>query len=89
MMPEGVDADAVRGLIDSHFDLSLGSGLGKVKARMARIGHLDDCNDLALMAALCGCEMGLRMAGVTLQGSRVEPAPHHLGSQPFERACNA
>jgi len=42
--------------------MSLGTGLGKVKGRMFRIGHLGDCNDLTLMAALCGAN-GLQMAG--------------------------
>ena len=46
IMPEGVDADAVRKLIYERFDLSLGTGLGKLKGRMFRIGHLGDCNDL-------------------------------------------
>jgi alanine-glyoxylate transaminase/serine-glyoxylate transaminase/serine-pyruvate transaminase len=68
--PEGVDADAVRKLIHERFDLSLGTGLGKVKGRMFRIGHLGDCNDLTLMAALAGCEMGLKLAGVALAGQR-------------------
>jgi alanine-glyoxylate transaminase/serine-glyoxylate transaminase/serine-pyruvate transaminase len=61
IMPEGVDADAVRKLIYERFDCSLGTGLGKVKGRMFRIGHLGDCNDLTLMAALSGCEMGLKL----------------------------
>ncbi|MGG1945535.1 aminotransferase class V-fold PLP-dependent enzyme [Trinickia sp. NRRL B-1857] len=78
VMPEGVDADAVRKLIYEHFDMSLGTGLGKLKGRMFRIGHLGDCNDLTLMATLSGCEMGLRLAGVTLAGSGVLAAMDHL-----------
>ncbi|BAN27337.1 pyridoxal-phosphate-dependent aminotransferase family protein [Caballeronia insecticola] len=78
MTPEGVDADAVRKLIYEHFDLSLGTGLGKVKGRMFRIGHLGDCNDLTLMAALSGCEMGLTLAGVELKGSGVTAAMDYL-----------
>ena len=72
--PVGVDADALRQRIHSRFDLSLGTGLGKVKGRMFRIGHLGDCNDLTLMAALSGCEMGLKLAGVKLAGSGVAAA---------------
>ncbi|MEI2418155.1 aminotransferase class V-fold PLP-dependent enzyme [Orrella sp. JC864] len=74
MMPEGVDADAVRKLIYERFNMSLGAGLGKVKGRMFRIGHLGDCNELTLMAALAGCEMGLQLAGVELAGSGVAAA---------------
>jgi alanine-glyoxylate transaminase/serine-glyoxylate transaminase/serine-pyruvate transaminase len=82
MTPEGVDADAVRKVIYEHFDMSLGTGLGKVKGRMFRIGHLGDCNDLTLMAALCGCEMGLEMAGVKLNASGVQHALRHLSTHP-------
>jgi alanine-glyoxylate transaminase / serine-glyoxylate transaminase / serine-pyruvate transaminase len=74
VMPVGVDADAVRKLIYERFDLSLGTGLGKVKGRMFRIGHLGDSNDLTLVATLAGCEMGLRLAGVKLAGSGVQAA---------------
>jgi len=81
MTPEGVDADALRKLIYERFDMSLGTGLGKLKGRMFRIGHLGDCNDLTLMATLTGCEMGLQMAGVKLQASGVLAAMDYLGGQ--------
>ena len=67
MTPAGVDADAVRKIIYDRFDCSLGTGLGKVKGKMFRIGHLGDCNDLTLMATLAGLrdgpEAGRRQAG--------------------------
>ncbi len=63
ILPAGVDADAVRRTIHERFDLSLGTGLGKVKGRMFRIGHLGDSNDLTLLATLAGCEMGLKLVG--------------------------
>ncbi|MBN3809626.1 aminotransferase class V-fold PLP-dependent enzyme [Paraburkholderia sp. Ac-20347] len=89
MMPEGVDADAVRKLIYERFDLSLGTGLGKVKGRMFRIGHLGDCNDLTLMAALTGCEMGLRLAGVPLAGTGVGAAMAYLTEHAARPALKA
>jgi len=79
--PEGVDADQVRKIIYERFDMSLGTGLGKVKGRMFRIGHLGDCNDLTLMATLTGCEMGLQLAGVKLASSGVLAAMDYLGGQ--------
>jgi alanine-glyoxylate transaminase / serine-glyoxylate transaminase / serine-pyruvate transaminase len=82
IMPEGVDADTVRKIIYDRFDCSLGTGLGKVKGRMFRIGHLGDCNDLTLMAALSGCEMGLRLAGVKLAGSGVQAAMDYFAGHP-------
>ena len=70
--PAGIDADAVRQLIHQRFDLSLGTGLGKIKGRMFRIGHLGDSNDLTLLATLAGVEMGLKLSGVKLAGSGVQ-----------------
>ena len=81
--PKGVDADAVRQLIHQRFDLSLGTGLGKLKGRMFRIGHLGDCNDLTLMAALSGVEMGLKLTGVPLAGSGVLAAMDFFAAQPL------
>ena len=59
IMPEGHDADRLRGVILDRFDMSLGQGLGKVKGRVFRIGHLGYFNDLMLMGTLAGVEMGL------------------------------
>ena len=80
LMPQGVDADAVRKIIYERFDCSLGTGLGKVRGRMFRIGHLGDCNDLTLLAALSGCEMGLKLAGVPMAGSGVLAAMDYFSS---------
>jgi alanine-glyoxylate transaminase/serine-glyoxylate transaminase/serine-pyruvate transaminase len=74
MTPRGVDADALRKLIYERFDLSLGTGLGKVKGRMFRIGHLGDSNDLTLLATLAGCEMGMKLSGIKLSASGVQAA---------------
>jgi alanine-glyoxylate transaminase/serine-glyoxylate transaminase/serine-pyruvate transaminase len=67
VMPDGVDADEVRRVILERFDMSLGAGLGKLKGRIFRIGHLGDFNDLMLAGTLCGVEMGLRIAGVPIE----------------------
>ncbi len=69
LLPQGVDADKVRQTVYQNFNMSLGAGLGKVKGRMFRIGHLGECNDLALVAAVGGCEMGLKLAGVRVRES--------------------
>ncbi len=74
VLPQGFDADAVRQLIYERFNMSLGTGLGHLKGRMFRIGHLGECNDLSLLSALAGCEMGLRLAGVALLGSGMQAA---------------
>ena len=85
--PPGVDADALRKLIHERFNLSLGTGLGRIKGRMFRIGHLGDCNDLTLLAALAGVEMGLGLAGVKLAGSGVQAAMAWFAAHPAPPAA--
>ena len=58
MMPDGHDADAFRREVLARFDMSLGTGLGKLAGRVFRIGHLGFFNDLMLCGTLCGVEMG-------------------------------
>jgi alanine-glyoxylate transaminase / serine-glyoxylate transaminase / serine-pyruvate transaminase len=79
--PPGLDADALRRLIHERFDLSLGVGLGKLKGRMFRIGHLGDSNDLTLLATLAGCEMGLKLMGVKIAASGVHAAMEYFSTQ--------
>jgi alanine-glyoxylate transaminase/serine-glyoxylate transaminase/serine-pyruvate transaminase len=74
VMPAGHDADAVRDLILDRFDMSLGAGLGRLKGRVFRIGHLGDFNDLMLAGILCGVEMGLALRGVPIARNGVAAA---------------
>ena len=83
--PEGVDADALRRLIHTRFDLSLGTGLGKLKGRMFRMGHLGDSNDLTLVAMVAGVEMGLKLSGIALAGSGVQATMAHFSAHPADR----
>ena len=70
MMPEGHDADALRRVAMDRFNLSLGAGLGRLKGRAFRIGHLGDFNELMLAGTLCGVEMALALAGVPIHPRR-------------------
>jgi alanine-glyoxylate transaminase/serine-glyoxylate transaminase/serine-pyruvate transaminase len=74
LMPAGYDADQFREIALEHFDISLGTGLGKVKGKVFRIGHLGDFNDLMLMGSLAGVEMGLRVAGVPHRAEGLQAA---------------
>ncbi len=78
MMPDGHDADHVRQIILQHFNMSLGTGLGKIRGKAFRIGHLGDINELMLMGVVCGVEMGLGLAGVPHQSGGVEAAMRSL-----------
>jgi alanine-glyoxylate transaminase/serine-glyoxylate transaminase/serine-pyruvate transaminase len=81
VMPEGHDADRVRDIILDAFYMSLGTGLGKMKGRIFRIGHLGHFNDLMLCGTLCGVEMGLHRAGVPHRAGGVAAALEFLGAQ--------
>jgi alanine-glyoxylate transaminase/serine-glyoxylate transaminase/serine-pyruvate transaminase len=77
-MPDGHDADRLRSIILERFDMSLGQGLGKLKGKLFRIGHLGSFNDLMLCGTLCGVEMGLRLAGVPHRAGGVAAAIESL-----------
>jgi alanine-glyoxylate transaminase/serine-glyoxylate transaminase/serine-pyruvate transaminase len=79
-LPDGHDADALRQVILDRFDMSLGTGLGKLKGRVVRIGHLGDFNDLMLAGTLAGFEMGLGLAGVPHQKGGVQAALDSLAA---------
>jgi alanine-glyoxylate transaminase / serine-glyoxylate transaminase / serine-pyruvate transaminase len=78
LMPEGHSEVAFRKIVLGHFNLSLGSGLGKVANKVFRIGHLGDFNDLMLCGTLCGIEMGLELAGVPHKKGGVAAALDYL-----------
>jgi alanine-glyoxylate transaminase/serine-glyoxylate transaminase/serine-pyruvate transaminase len=78
LVPEGHDADNLRQIILENFDMSLGTGLGKVKGKVFRIGHLGDFNNLTLMGALSGVEMGLSLADIPHQKGGVTQAMSYL-----------
>ena len=82
MMPAGHDADALRKIAVERFSLSLGAGLGKLKGRAFRIGHIGDFNDLMLMGTLSGVEMSLMIAGVPFKRRGVDAALDALTSDP-------
>lgn len=80
LMPAGKDADQFRATVLERFDMSLGTGLGKVKGKVFRIGHLGDFNDLSLMGTLCGVEMGLQLVGINLASPGTQAAMDILRS---------
>ncbi len=78
LMPAGHDADRARKVILEAFDMSLGTGLGKLAGKVFRIGHLGDFNDLMLTGTLAGVEMGLALAGVPVKKEGVQAALQYL-----------
>ena len=80
MVPSGHDADALRRTILEAYDMSLGTGLGRLAGKVFRIGHLGDFNDLTLLGALAGVEMGLELAGIPHRKQGVAEAMNYLAN---------
>jgi alanine-glyoxylate transaminase/serine-glyoxylate transaminase/serine-pyruvate transaminase len=80
VMPGEKGADAYRDVVLDKFNMSLGSGLGILKDRVFRIGHLGDFNDLTLIGTLGGVEMGFALAGVPCKRGGVMAAMEYLAT---------
>jgi alanine-glyoxylate transaminase/serine-glyoxylate transaminase/serine-pyruvate transaminase len=79
VMPAGFDSDAYIVHANRALDLSLGVGLGEVKGKVFRIGHLGSLNELELLAGLAGVEMTLKSFGVPATlGAGVAAAQSYL-----------
>ena len=80
LVPEGFSADKLRADILNRFNMSLGSGLGKLADKVFRIGHLGDFHDLMVTGTLSGVEMGLAAAGIPYRPGGVTVAMDYLNS---------
>jgi alanine-glyoxylate transaminase/serine-glyoxylate transaminase/serine-pyruvate transaminase len=89
MVPDGHDADAFRREVLARFDMSLGTGLGKLAGRVFRIGHLGFFNDLMLCGTLCGVEMGLALREVPHKKNGVGEALAYLRESGGQTATTA
>jgi len=78
LMPGEKGADAYRKEVLEKFNMSLGSGLGLLKDRVFRIGHLGDFNDLSLIGTLGGVEMGFALANIPHRKGGVQAAMDYL-----------
>jgi alanine-glyoxylate transaminase/serine-glyoxylate transaminase/serine-pyruvate transaminase len=83
LLPDGHDADSLRQLILERYNMSLGTGLGKVQGRVFRIGHLGDFNDLMLAGTLSGVEMGLIGADIPFNKGGINAALDYLANNPM------
>jgi alanine-glyoxylate transaminase/serine-glyoxylate transaminase/serine-pyruvate transaminase len=80
LVPEGHNADALRAEVLANFDMSLGTGLGKLAGKVFRIGHLGDTNDLTILGALAGVEMGIGLAGIAHNKGGVQAAMDYFAT---------
>ena len=87
LMPAGHNADDFRAVALDAFDISLGTGLTKLAGKVFRIGHLGDTNDLTILGALAGVEMGLALAGVPHEKGGVQAAMDYLTGEAKARSA--
>ena len=78
LVPNGYNADNLRKIIYDNYDMSLGTGLNKVKGKEFRIGHMGDFNDLMLAGTLAGVEMGLKQSGIPFKVGGIMAALNFL-----------
>ena len=73
------DSDHVVQLAHERLNLALGVGLGKLKGKVFRIGHLGWLGELEVLATLAGVELALQLAGSSVAlGSGVAAAQRYL-----------
>jgi alanine-glyoxylate transaminase/serine-glyoxylate transaminase/serine-pyruvate transaminase len=78
-MPAGQDSDAYIAHAYQTRNMSLGVGLGAVKGKVFRIGHLGSLNELELLGGLAGVELTLRTFGVDIKlGAGLAAAEEYL-----------
>jgi alanine-glyoxylate transaminase/serine-glyoxylate transaminase/serine-pyruvate transaminase len=88
-LPDGHNADAYRKVVLENFNMSLGTGLNKLAGKAFRIGHLGDTNELTVLGALAGVEMGLELARVPYRKGGVQAAIDFLAARAKPAAAKA
>ena len=79
VMPAGFDSEDFIRHANTKLDMSLGMGLGAVKGKVFRIGHLGSLNELELLGGLAGVEMMLKDFGVPVRlGAGLAAAEEYL-----------
>jgi alanine-glyoxylate transaminase/serine-glyoxylate transaminase/serine-pyruvate transaminase len=90
LTPPGTNAAEVIARAFRRYNLALGAGLARVSGKLFRIGHLGDCNELMLMAALAGAEMAMVDCGIKVTpGSGVAAAAEYWQQNAAPRALSA
>jgi alanine-glyoxylate transaminase / serine-glyoxylate transaminase / serine-pyruvate transaminase len=80
LVPDGCDADQLRQTALDKFNLSLGGGLGHLRGRLFRIGHLGDLNEPMILGTLAAVEVAMDLVGVPHGKGGVNAAMAYLTS---------
>ena len=76
------DAEKLGATIAERFNTSVGAGLGPLRGRVLRIGHLGSLNDPMLIGALGAIECGLISFGCEIASSGTANAVRFLSATP-------
>jgi alanine-glyoxylate transaminase/serine-glyoxylate transaminase/serine-pyruvate transaminase len=77
LVPEGLDADAMRAILRDKFNVSTGGGLASLSGKVFRIGHMGDLNEPMLLGTLAAAEMALKLSNIP-HGKGVDAAMEFL-----------
>jgi alanine-glyoxylate transaminase/serine-glyoxylate transaminase/serine-pyruvate transaminase len=79
VVDEDVDSNKVVKIAAERLNLALGVGLGQLRGRVFRIGHLGSLNELEVLATLAGTELALLYSGHPIElGVGVAAAQRHF-----------
>lgn len=66
MMPAGANSDELLKITSTRLNVALGVGLGQLKGRAFRIGHLGWLNEVEVLGTLAAIEIALRGRGIAI-----------------------
>jgi len=81
LTPEGFDSEQLRRVCRERFDVALGAGLGRLKGRAFRIGHMGDVNEPMILGALASVEAALEICGLPHGKGGVTAAIAYLATE--------
>ncbi len=84
-MPEGIDGEKVRGIMDKKFGIKVAGGQEKLKGKIIRIAHLGYVETFDILTSISSLEMSLSNAGHSVElGKGVRAAQEILCREVIE-----
>lgn len=78
LMPDGYDADDLRRVCLERFNVALAPGLGELKGKVFRIGHIGDLSEAMVLGTIAATEIALNLCGVPHTEGGVQAAMQHF-----------
>ncbi len=80
LVSPGVNPEALRTVARERFQVAVAGGLGPLKGRVFRIGHLGDMNAPMLLGCLAGLEAAMTVQGIAYGPGAMDAAIRRLAS---------